>query len=191
MAEDWPKIKTRRTTTISPWVTIIEREVEFAPGAAAEFYYAVGQQDYIAIVAHTPDGKIPIVRQYRPALERFTWELPAGLVENGEAPAETCKRELLEETGFPALIVHALGNYSPCTARLSNQLHSFFVETGAHAEAAEAGIEPKLVTAAELAALIRSGEFVLQLHIGAILLAGLRGHIDLAPFSPAGGSAKD
>lgn len=191
MAEDWPKIKTRRTTTISPWVAIIEREVEFAPGAAAEFYHAVGQQDYIAIVARTPDGKISIVRQYRPALERFTWELPAGLVENGEAPAETCKRELLEETGFPALIVHALGNYSPCTARLSNQLHSFFVETGARAEAAEAGIEPKLVTAAELAALIRSGEFVLQLHIGAILLAGLRGHIDLAPFSPAGGSAKD
>jgi hypothetical protein len=32
---------------------------------------------------------------------------------------------------------------------------------------------------------------VLQLHIGAILLAGLRGHIDLAAFSPAGGPAKD
>ena len=191
MAEDWPKIKTRRTTTISPWVAIIEREVQFAPGAAAEFYHAVGQQDYIAIVARTPDGKIPIVRQYRPALERFTWELPAGLVEKGEAPAETCKRELLEETGFPALAVHALGDYSPCTARLSNRLHSFFVETDARAEAAEAGIEPKLVTAAELAALIRSGEFVLQLHIGAILLAGLRGHIDLAAFSPAGGPAKD
>ena len=185
MAEDWPKIKGRRTTTVSPWVAIIEREVEFTPGAAVELYHAVGQQDYIAIVARTPDGKIPIVRQYRPALERFTWELPAGLVEIGEAATETCKRELLEETGFPALAVHALGEYAPCTSRLSNMMHSFFVETGARAEGhpAESGIELKLVTPAELAALIRSGEFVLLLHIGAILLAGLRGYIDLTAFS--------
>jgi hypothetical protein len=33
MAEDWPKIKTRRTTRVSPWMAIIDREVEFAPGA--------------------------------------------------------------------------------------------------------------------------------------------------------------
>ncbi len=187
MAEHWPKIKARRTTTISPWMAIIEREVEFAPGAAAELYHAVDQQDYIAIVAMTPDGRIPIVRQYRPALERFTWELPAGLAEKGEAAAETCKRELMEETGFPARAVYALGAYAPCTARLSNRVHSFFIETGERTEgrAAEAGIELKLVTPAELATLIRSGEFVLQLHIGAILLAGLRGHIDLAAFSEA------
>ena len=99
---DWPKIKSRRTTKVSPWMEIIEREVEFAPGAPTELYHAVGQQDYIAIVALTPDGKIPIVRQYRPALERFTWELPAGLVDKGEAAADTCRRELLEETGYPA-----------------------------------------------------------------------------------------
>ena len=64
----------------------------------------------------------------------------------------------------------------PARARLSNRVHSFFVETAARAEqpATEAGIELKLVTPAELAGLIRAGEFVLQLHIGAILLAGLR-----------------
>ena len=81
MAGDWPKIKARRTTTVSPWMAIIEREVEFAEDASPELYHAVGQADYIAIVALTPEGKIPIVRQYRPALERFTWELPAGLVD--------------------------------------------------------------------------------------------------------------
>jgi len=188
MAGDWPKIKDRRTTTVSPWVTIIEREVEFSAGAQAEIYHAVGQQDYIAIVARTPHGKIPIVRQYRPALEQFTWELPAGLVDAGEAVADTCKRELLEETGYPARAVHALGSYAPCTARLSNRVHSFFVETGPRAEkhALEAGIEVKLVTPKELASLIRSGEFILQLHIGAILLAGMHGHIDLGAFGSPG-----
>jgi ADP-ribose pyrophosphatase len=117
MAEDWPKIRNRRTTRVSPWMEIIEREVEFAPGASAELYHAVGQQDYIAIVAMTPDDRIPIVRQYRPALEQFTWELPAGLVDAGEVAADTCKRELMEETGYAARAVHALGAYS--LARLS------------------------------------------------------------------------
>jgi ADP-ribose pyrophosphatase len=193
MADDWPKIKARRTTAISPWMSIIARDVEFAAGAPVEVYHAVGQQDYIAIVARTPDGKIPIVRQYRPALERFTWELPAGLVDQSEAPADTCKRELMEETGLPARAVHALGAYAPCSGRLSNLVHSFFVETGARADgqATEAGIELRLVTPEELAALIRSGEFMSQLHLGAILLAGMRGHIDLAAFSTTKGPGKN
>ena len=181
---EFPRIKSRRTIDISPWMTVIEREVEFSPGAPVEIYHAVGQQDYIAIVALTPEGRFPIVRQYRPALERFTWELPAGLVDAGEDAADTCRRELMEETGYPAKAVHALGLCAPCTARLSNRVHSFFVEAGPRAEgqAGEAGIELKLATPAELAALIRSGEFVLLLHIGALLLAGMRGHIDLAAF---------
>ncbi len=182
---DWPKIKSRRTTKISPWMDIIEREVEFAPGKPAELYHAVGQQDYIAIVARTPDGRIPIVRQYRPALERFTWELPAGMVDKGEDAADCCRRELMEETGYPTRSLHALGVYAPCTARLSNRVHSFFVETGPGAvqQPTEPGIELKLVTPAELAALILAGEFVLQLHIGALLLAGMRGFLDLGAFS--------
>jgi ADP-ribose diphosphatase len=167
---------------VSPWIEIIEREVEFAPGVKPELYHAVAQQDYIAIVARTPDGQIPIVRQYRPALERFAWELPAGLVEVDETPADACRRELLEETGFPAKKVHELGCYAPCTARLSNRVHSFFIETGPRGDGqpTEAGIELRLVTPRELTALILTGVFVLQLHIGALLLAGVRGHLDLA-----------
>jgi ADP-ribose pyrophosphatase len=181
---DWPKIKSRRTIDVSPWMKLIEREVEFAPGGKAELYHAVAQQDYVAIVARTADGRLLIVRQYRPALEQLTWELPAGMVDQGEDAADCCRRELLEETGFRAVTVHPLGCYSPCTARLSNRVHSFFVETTAHGEAApsEPGIETRLVTPAELAGLIRSGEFVLQLHIGAILLAGLAGHLNLGDF---------
>jgi ADP-ribose pyrophosphatase len=183
MTGDWPKIVSRRATRVSPWMEIIEREVEFAEGLPPEIYHAVGQQDYIAIVALTPVGLIPIVRQYRPALERFTWELPAGLVDKGETPEVCCARELEEETGFAARAVHALGSYAPCTARLSNRVHSFFVETGERGQPSEEAIELRLVSPAELADLIRSGEFVLQLHIGALLLAGLRGYIDLGDFA--------
>lgn len=185
MAEDWPKIVSRRTIPISPWMNVIERAVEFSPGAAPELYHAVGQQDYIAIVARTPEGLIPIVRQYRPALERFTWELPAGLVDKGEDPAETCRRELLEETGLMAEGVYPLGSMAPCTARMSNQVHSFFVRTGPQPQNAvvERGIEVRFATPAEIVDLTAMGEFVLQLHLGAILLAGLGGHLDLSGFA--------
>jgi ADP-ribose pyrophosphatase len=180
----WPKVVSRRTTRLSPWTEIIERGVEFSPGAPPELYHAIIQTDYVAIVARTPDGTIPIVRQYRPAIERFTWEFPAGMLDKDELPADCCRRELLEETGFPAQTVHALGSYAPCTARLSNQIHSFFVEAAPRTNqpTLEAGIELKLVTPDELAALILAREFVLQLHIGALLLAGMHGHIDLRNF---------
>jgi 8-oxo-dGTP pyrophosphatase MutT (NUDIX family) len=180
----WPKITSRATTRVSPWVEIIERRVEFNAGGASELYHSVGQQDYVAIVARTPDGKILIVRQFRPAVETFTWELPAGMVDQGETPADCCRRELLEETGYPARDVHALGSYAPDTARLSNTVHSFFVETGPRSgePAAEESIEVKLVTPHELTALILAGDFTLQLHVGALLLAALRGHLDIAAF---------
>lgn len=181
MAAKWPRIRSRRTTAVSPWMKVITREVEFAPAAPAQVYHAVGQADYIAIVAMTPAGRIPIVRQYRPAIEGFTWELPAGLVDDGEDPAQGCRRELLEETGFPARVVHRLGETSPCTGRLSNRIHSFFVMTAPRTQKFEGedGITVKLVKPAELARMIRNGEFVSQLHIGALLLAELHGFLTL------------
>jgi 8-oxo-dGTP pyrophosphatase MutT (NUDIX family) len=125
----WPRIRARRTTEVSPWMSIIAREVEFARGEPPQTYHAVEQADYIAIVALTRGGKIAIVRQYRPALEAFAWELPAGLVDPGEAPAECCRRELLEETGLTARAIHALGGKSPLH-RPAQQPHSFVLRRG-------------------------------------------------------------
>jgi ADP-ribose pyrophosphatase len=181
MSEQWPKVRSRQTVTLSPWVDIIAREIEFSPDRPVETYHAVGQQDYLAIVARTPSGHFPIVRQYRPALESFTWELPAGLAEPNEDLAEGCRRELLEETGYATRAIHALGTAAPCSGRLSNRIHSFFLETGERVTdfVPEPGLAVELVTASELVAMIKSGEFVSQLHLGALLLAELRSFIVL------------
>src|SRR5262249_55408989 len=170
----------QRTTPVSPWIKLIEREVEFSPGATPELYHAVGQADYLAIVAVTPARKIPIVRQFRPAVEAFTWELPAGHVEYND-PTESCPRELLEEPGLPARSLILMGKTSPCTGRLSNRIYSFFVEAGDQISpfVAEPGLSVKMVDPAELVALIKDGEFVSQLHLGALMLAELQGYLQL------------
>jgi ADP-ribose pyrophosphatase len=177
----WPRIRSRRTTAVSPWVGITAREVEFARGETPQIYHAVEQADYISIVALTRAGKIPIVRQYRPAIEAFAWELPAGLVDPGESPAEGCRRELLEETGLTARAVHALGENCACPGRLNNHVHTFFVEAGPRSRSftPEAGLTVKLVSPVELVRLIKTGGFVSQLHLGALLLAELHGFLAL------------
>jgi ADP-ribose pyrophosphatase len=185
-ATSWPRIRARSMTTLSPWVSIVAREVEFERGAPRELYHAVEQADYISIVALTEGGKIPIVRQYRPALETFTWELPAGLVDPGEAPAETCRRELLEETGLTTRAIHRLGTHAPCTGRLNNRVHTFFIEAGERIAdfKPEPGLTVKLVSPAEIVRMIKSGLFVAQLHVGALLLAELNGFLTLPKRAP-------
>ena len=182
MSEEWPKIRARRTTTISPWMDVIARDVEFSPDAPPQTYHSVGQLDYLAIVALTPAQRIPIVRQFRPALEAFTWELPAGLIERGEDPIESCRRELMEETGYTTRAIHPLGTAAACTGRLSNRIHSFFVETGDHVAGfePEPGLTVKLVSPSELLRMIEAGEFVQQLHLGALLLAQLQSFLKLS-----------
>jgi ADP-ribose pyrophosphatase len=53
-----------------------------------------------AFVAETKDGKILMVRQYRNALERYTLEIPAGGINEGEDFCQAAVRELEEETGY-------------------------------------------------------------------------------------------
>ncbi|MBV9579552.1 MAG: NUDIX hydrolase [Chloroflexi bacterium] len=62
--------------------------VEHKPGAAA--------------VALDHLGRVLLVRQARPAVGTQMLELPAGLIDPGEAPIECARRELQEETGYLA-----------------------------------------------------------------------------------------
>jgi len=41
-----------------------------------------------------------IIEQYRPPIEKFVIELPAGLIDEGETPEQAAIRELEEETGY-------------------------------------------------------------------------------------------
>lgn len=45
-------------------------------------------------------NEVLLVSQQRPAVGRATWELPAGLIDDGETPEEAARRELAEEVGL-------------------------------------------------------------------------------------------
>jgi len=60
-----------------------------------------------------------LVKQYRPSLNAYTIEFPAGLVESGESGEEAAMRKLKEETGWHGEVTHctrALGADPACTS---------------------------------------------------------------------------
>ena len=68
---------------------------------------AEGHVDAVAVLAVLEGGglsepEILLVKQFRPPVGRYTIELPAGLVDDGESPAQAAVRELREETGLVA-----------------------------------------------------------------------------------------
>jgi ADP-ribose pyrophosphatase len=54
----------------------------------------------VAIVPIDDAGRIYLVRQYRPAIRRAIYEIPAGIIDHGERPTTTARRECEEEIGF-------------------------------------------------------------------------------------------
>ena len=67
------------------------------------------------------------VKQYRPPVDAYTLELPAGLIDAGEEPSTAAVREFLEETGYVGKVIDVspasylspgLSNESACMVRL-------------------------------------------------------------------------
>jgi len=70
----------------------------------------------VAIVPlFTSDCSIVLLKQYRPAVNEWILEIPAGVIDPGEKPEETARRELEEEAGLKAkeLVLAASGYVSP------------------------------------------------------------------------------
>lgn len=73
------------------------------PGGTTSGREIVEHLGAVAVVAVDDDGHVTLVHQYRHPLRRRLLELPAGLLDvAGEHPADTARRELLEEAGVLA-----------------------------------------------------------------------------------------
>lgn len=93
-----------RTTATEPIYEgrIIQVRVDdvVLPNGASSKRELVKHPGAVAVIAVTDEGKIVLVEQYRKAMEKALVEIPAGKLEQGEAPLATAMRELEEETGY-------------------------------------------------------------------------------------------
>ena len=89
----------------------------------------VGISGIVVMVAVTPTGSVLLEKQFRPPLGRDVIELPAGLVDEGEALAIAAKRELIEETGWEAGTIDFLAE-GPISTGASTEMLTAYLCTG-------------------------------------------------------------
>jgi ADP-ribose pyrophosphatase len=168
-----------RVIFASPWFELVAKRVE----GYADPHYSIRAPDYVTVVPVTERGRLLLVRQFRPAVDTMTLELPSGHVEPGETPLEAARRELLEETGHAAPTLELLGELRPDTGRLGNRLWCFYAAGATPApdrgDLSEPGVEP-VVYEGTLAELLDRPDFCCALNLAAVLLAVSRGHLSIS-----------
>ena len=100
------------------------------------------------------------------------WEIPGGVVEDGEDPLDGVKRELLEETGYTASEFIRVGTLYPNPALQTNTMYSFLALEAEKVteQSLDDGedIEVHLVPLNELVPMIQSGQFIHALQVAAL-----------------------
>lgn len=88
----------------------------------------VNPGDAAVVLPITKDNEVVFVKQLREAIGKVALELPAGMVDDGEEPIETAKRELQEETGLIAETVEHLISVYPSSGYTSEKIHIFYAK---------------------------------------------------------------
>ena len=113
----------------------------------------------VVLIPQPSPGKIILIRQYRYAINRWIWELPAGTLDPGERPAAAARRECAEEIGLAPARVTKLAELYP-TPGFCDEVMLFYKCTGLAAPKRppahdpDEQIEPRVFTLAEARRLI-------------------------------------
>jgi ADP-ribose diphosphatase len=117
----------------------------------------------VVLIPIPEPGHVILIRQYRYAVNRWLWELPAGSVDEGEEPDAAARRECHEEIGqVPDTIVRLAAMYP--TPGYCDEEMLFFRLSGLSTpeEAAEPDededIEPRVFTLRDAREMVRNGE---------------------------------
>jgi ADP-ribose pyrophosphatase len=175
----WPEVE--RATVADCRIFTVERSIAVSPvDERSRTFHRIQSVDWVQIIPVTSDGKAVLVRQYRHGTQRFTLEIPGGLVDPGEDPATAALRECLEETGYRGRQALPLGVVEPNPAVFANRLHAYYardvVPEGAVQNTGSEITEVVLVPVTELEDLLITGEINHAL-VAAALWRYLRLHV--------------
>ncbi len=121
----WPVVCS--TPVADHRIFAVRRDRAVSPRTGEEHAFIVLETpDWVNVVPVTRDGDAVLVRQYRHGLRQLTLEIPGGMVDADDRdPAESVRRELLEETGYAPDELVPLGWVHPQPAFQTNRCHTY------------------------------------------------------------------
>jgi ADP-ribose pyrophosphatase len=134
----------------------------------------------VVLIPINDGGEIVLVRQYRHAIGRSAWELPAGSLKDGEDPRTAAIRECHEEIGLIPASVEPLGAFFPTPGYCDEEMN-FYRATGLRAPAAgdpavqqdeDEDIEAKPFSVDAIRAMVASGEIIDLKTVAGLVLLG-------------------
>lgn len=130
----------------------------------------------VLIVPFLSRDKIVLIKQYRPVINSYIWELPAGNINAAEEALSSAHRELAEEVGYKARTMKRIGYIYPspgyCTEKIIIYAAGSLTKVSSNAEEDEI-ITAKIFTRKGIARLLKSGRIVDAKTICALKLTGI------------------
>ena len=116
-------------------VRLVVEEVKL-PNGRTRLVDRVEFPDAVAVLPlKTRECEVGLIRQYRPAVDEWLLEAPAGVIDEGESPEEAAARELEEEAGLrPGRLVKVARGYAS-PGYSTETLHYYLVLDPVEAEA--------------------------------------------------------
>lgn len=124
MIKPW-KILSSEYVIKDKWLTVRKDSCQTTSGFVVDPFWVQEMEDWVHITACNENFDILLIRQYRHSAKTIHWEIPAGVIEVGDSPIETAKRELLEETGCKAKELIELPVVYPNPNRCTNKAYGF------------------------------------------------------------------
>lgn len=171
----WKTLARRSLLTRSPWLEVGEERVALPDGREVDGFLWLRSRDFAAIVAVTSRDEIVLVRSYKHGPRTVALAVPAGYIEDGEAPLAAAQRELREETGYESEEWSSLGayvvdgNYGLCTEHIFLARHAVRAAEPASGDLEE--MEVITVRRGDVGELIRTGGIVQLSSVAALALA--------------------